>query len=549
MGNGGMRVVEWWPRQQSPICAFTVSVGEATALRRGLEHNANWAVAHGVSFTLFLDRMTNASSVHPQWEKVAAAQQMLARSACHWLMHVDADAVVAGVHKAPSDILAQLRVDAVPAAPIMFTTCNSPLGHGTDCDVFCCGRARDGEGCCARPRHRPSRCTVGLHDFGVGSPYPCMINSGVWFLKNTPRAHTLVQEWLAKQGVHGEIFGEQASLNELKEAHPHLIDVVGAQVMNTPVAFHRRMLRSGDVGRAAFDIALRHTSGFEPAAEDDKRLNQSVYRLAATSILGGALGSGDLRRKLNDDIGECAHDPTAFICHPFARPVESKAALAEAVAASHRQVLEQRLRTSQQLAFRTLAEALGEPAMDHTEQASVRHKLHRRHSSSSSSSSSSTSSDDGSVDYAAVCIAGALRTFLQPVVQQSFVTMLHRPGYEYCVQYSAGQTRDLTRLHLPLTPTAPRSPSRWQSSPWTSRGLRRLRSSCLWLRCVRGYLTRPRASRWTRVGPTRPSVTSCRGGAARGAHATRSGSCCLLRTGWRSATMRCRGRRERGVRG
>ena len=74
-----------------------------------------------------------------------------------------------------------------------------------------------------------------------------MINSGVWFLKNTPRAHKLVQQWLDKQGVHGEIFGEQASLNELKEANPHLIDVVGAQVMNTPVAFHRRMLRSGEV--------------------------------------------------------------------------------------------------------------------------------------------------------------------------------------------------------------------------------------------------------------------------------------------------------------
>lgn len=59
----------------------------------------------------------------------------------------------------------------------------------------------------------------------------------------------------------------QASLNELKERHPRLIEIVGAQVMNTHSSFHHRMLNAGEAGRAAYDYALRTTSGYEPGVD------------------------------------------------------------------------------------------------------------------------------------------------------------------------------------------------------------------------------------------------------------------------------------------
>ena len=62
-------------------------------------------------------------------------------------------------------------------------------------------------------------------------------------------------------------FGMQASLNELKERHPRWIEIVGAQVMNTHTSFHRRMLLAGEAGRAAYDYALRTTSGYEPGVD------------------------------------------------------------------------------------------------------------------------------------------------------------------------------------------------------------------------------------------------------------------------------------------
>lgn len=262
-------IVEWRPTSFNALCVFTAAVGDAAGLLASVEHNANWAVAHSSSFTLFRSRMARAG-VDRQWEKVLAARHMLQREQCEWLLHVDADAVVVDVSRSADALRRRLEADAAPATPVVIATCNSPLGHGHSCDVFCCVRAREGEGCCAPPRRRPAQCAVGLHDVGLprlssSAPYPCMLNSGVWFMKNAPEAHTLVREWEAKQAEHAEIFGEQASLNELKERHPGWIDIVGAQVMNTPSAFHRRMLRAGEAGRAAFDYALRTTSGYEPA--------------------------------------------------------------------------------------------------------------------------------------------------------------------------------------------------------------------------------------------------------------------------------------------
>ena len=44
-------------------------------------------------------------------------------STCDWLMHIDADAVVADVDQSPEQLL-RLKVDAPPAEPL-FMSCNA----------------------------------------------------------------------------------------------------------------------------------------------------------------------------------------------------------------------------------------------------------------------------------------------------------------------------------------------------------------------------------------------------------------------------------------
>jgi len=315
-------VVEWRPHaaRHTKVCVYTSAVGEASALRASLEHNANWAVAHGATFTLFTGVMAR-QGLHSQWEKVYATRHMLERDECAWLMHIDADAIVVDVTRAPTSILTRLEEEAAPARPALFATCNSPLGRGYDCDRFCCGRAQS-----------RGRCSVGLHDLGPASPYPCMINSGVFIVRRGENSRQLLRAWEAKHMDHPEIFGEQAALNELKSSRrfERLIEVVGGQVMNAHSAFESRMHAAADTGRAAYDLALRLTSGYQPGPFDDARLNATMYAHAARVWFGQTPGSG-LKSRLQEDVGGCARDPHAFICHPFARPMHMKRALAEFV--------------------------------------------------------------------------------------------------------------------------------------------------------------------------------------------------------------------------
>ena len=348
--------IEWRPRTHNGVCAFSAAAGESSSLHVSVEHNANWAVAHGLSFTLFRSPMAPAG-VHGQWEKVHALQRMLERDGCEWLMHIDADAVVADVTQSPKPILHRLEAEAAPARPALFASCNSPLGRGLDCDVFCCGRVRQLDGHTSRTAHRPRPgCAVGLHDLGVASPYPCMINSGVFFVRVGADARALLGEWRSKQSAHPEVFGEQASLNELKEQHPSLIDVVGGQAFNSHASFHKRFSRT-DHGRLGYDIALRVMSGYQPYPHEDSRLNQSSYAAAALRYFGAPLSSEALKERLQEDLGECARDPAAFVCHPFARPTEMKQKLAREVATSRRGRLEQILTAKQQMGYLSLDDA------------------------------------------------------------------------------------------------------------------------------------------------------------------------------------------------
>ena len=470
--DGVPNIVQWRPTPSSfnGLCVFTAAVDEASKLTAALEHNANWAVAHGSSFSLFRSHMAR-KGVDRQWEKVIAARHMLHRDECRWLMHMDADAVVVDVSRSPDALRRHLETDAAPAQPVVIATCNSPLGRGHSCDVLCCVRARDGDACCAREARkiRP-QCAVGLHDVGLpklssSAPYPCMINSGVWFMKNAEEARILINEWEAKQSEHPEIFGEQASLNELKERHPHLIDIVGAQVMNTHSAFHKRMLRAGEVGRAAYDYALRTTSGYEPGVDgkccdgkidqnEVRRLNQTLYAEATLRMFGHPLNSQDLDQLLIGDVGECERDPSAFICHAYARPPHMKQALARKVAMSRRLKLDHLLEVHQHIRFRTLNEVVGAPEGSTPPQPSMgprgrilalqNERRRREHSVSSSSSSAvSNSSHTGT----AVCVAGSLRTFLQPIVQHAFMSALHHEGYEYFVATDTQQPKRRLLVH------------------------------------------------------------------------------------------------------
>ena len=159
--------VVWQPsRPSNAICVFTVAVSRSLELLAGIEHNANWAVAHDSSFTLFRTNMVSAG-LHNSWQRVTAARGLLSRDGCHWLMHIDADAVVVDVARGPLPLLHRMEAEAaitgVATLPAMYTTCNSPLGRGLECDVFCCGRQR---------RRARRDCAVSLQDEGPSSPYP-----------------------------------------------------------------------------------------------------------------------------------------------------------------------------------------------------------------------------------------------------------------------------------------------------------------------------------------------------------------------------------------
>ena len=67
-----------------------------------------------------------------------------------------------------------------------------------------------------------------------------------------------------------------------------------------------------------------------------------MYASVASDVYGARLG-GALKERLRTQIGPCAEDPNAFICHAFARDATAKQALVATVAASRRQALERAL--------------------------------------------------------------------------------------------------------------------------------------------------------------------------------------------------------------
>ena len=50
--------------------------------------------------------------------------------------------------------------------------------------------------------------------------------------------------------------------------------------MNTHTSFHQRLLRTQNA-HAAYDIALRTSTGYEPGVDADKKLDRALYEQVA----------------------------------------------------------------------------------------------------------------------------------------------------------------------------------------------------------------------------------------------------------------------------
>lgn len=485
MPNATDEGITWRPTRHNSICAYTHALGPVRALLAGVEHNANWATAHGCTFTLFTRRLGNEPELHASWEKVRGAQSLLERPVCQWLLHMDADAIVRDVTRSPLELLERMQQEVVAGAtpPVFFTSCNSPLGRGLECSAgpaptdVCCGRSRKTKGC-----------AIGQFDDGPDAPFPCLINSGVFFVHNTAKARRMVDEWYTyrcrtkgtrgapcnREGTRGDDpFYEQEALNQIKQAEPGRIEIVGGQAFNTHSSFSSSMLHTADPA-AIFNLALRLSTGYEP--EGGKPLNSTRYAPIARDTFGEPFGSAQLQRRFDDDVGPCAHDPHSFICHGFARPAAMKQQLLMTVARQARPTLEKMLGQLQHLRYTSVLQAqarteqLGSDATVRRQMkkprkvAVVNSKFYKSKAkfqaahvaetetegpvaalkaeapddaggNATAATAHTPSAHDPRCPFrgcVAVCLSGMLKTFMAADVQASFARQ-HRAGYEYFV--------------------------------------------------------------------------------------------------------------------
>ena len=253
------------------ICVFTTTVNQYNNLN--VRINRNWAYFKGYTFYNFKKPFLNSSFLHHSWEKVARAKYMLNKKSCKRIMWMDSDAVVNNPYFAIEKILNKYDSYSVVGS------CNSPTGRGLKCDSACC-------------HVTPSKNCFGIHDIGNLSPYPCLLNSGVFFMKNNNKSMSIVGEWLDKikeQTLPLDPFFEQESLNVLRNKYKQDFVVIGGQVFNTHSIYDPT--HTGDLDY--FDVHLRGYTGF-PTSKNRKLPSIS-------SGLSGCIGS------------------SFFICHNFAR--------------------------------------------------------------------------------------------------------------------------------------------------------------------------------------------------------------------------------------
>jgi predicted alpha/beta-fold hydrolase len=95
------------------------------------------------------------------------------------------------------------------------------------------------------------------------------------------------------------------------------------------------------------------------------RAPASLRTQVAIEAYGHSVGSEALANALEDDIGECVRDASAFICHPFARSEEVKKQLGKLVARRSRAHLD-KLLADRGSSYRTVEDVRRGPALGAT---------------------------------------------------------------------------------------------------------------------------------------------------------------------------------------
>lgn len=158
------------------LCVYTVdTIGAYAQL---WTKTRTWSKHNKYSFFVF-DNL-NSTIYHNSWEKVSRAHELLENKACKMLMWIDADAVINNPHFQIERILNLYRFASI------IGNCNSPTGNGLQCDASCCHV------------EKKKQC-LDTHDIGNFSPYPCLMNSGVFFIRNNIKAKRIVSEWLRRK--------------------------------------------------------------------------------------------------------------------------------------------------------------------------------------------------------------------------------------------------------------------------------------------------------------------------------------------------------------
>ena len=233
---------EWVPlrRSQPAVCVVSVITSNLLGGWGGFaaEQNVNWALVHGYKYGLFLKQLAGAG-VPAVWSKPRAALLMLQRGEddCQVLFHLDGDAVVVDVNRSITALIARL----LPAArgPSVIFSCHSPFGHGGACHVGRTCRCSRAHTTCT-----PEQMASMLHRPHMGAKYVpwCLINSGVYLVRNSPRSRELLGWWAGTQeckpGEIGRGAPEQLCAQTMKTRWAAEIDVVSARHFNTPAWFH-----------------------------------------------------------------------------------------------------------------------------------------------------------------------------------------------------------------------------------------------------------------------------------------------------------------------
>lgn len=255
------------------LCVYTVSIEQFSPT---ISINEEWAISNGYTFYSFHTQTLDANVFHPTWEKVVRANEIMQNKDCEVIMWIDSDAVINNPYFPITKIINHYPEKTFIGA------CNSPTGSGFQCDSSCCHVRRQ------------TRC-LEIHDIGDYSPYPCLMNAGVFFIRNTPKGKRFVNHWLQRHSSQirsKDPFYEQEVINEIRGKHANDFAILGGQVFNTHSLFDPTHWSFH-----SFNRELRSYTGFLETRRSHKILNQEQLIHGKAPCIGSS----------------------SFLCHSFAR--------------------------------------------------------------------------------------------------------------------------------------------------------------------------------------------------------------------------------------